>query len=88
MALTKQRALEADLALMKDERVQQMEEEIRAIVGRHPMFLMAKWEALGSFLLILKVNLKQKDPEGSRFLLTLDTDEPEVIKEILAFLDR
>ena len=37
VALAKQRALEADLALMKDE------------LERHPMFLSAKWEAPGVF---------------------------------------
>ena len=72
---------------LRQEAIEQKQIEIIQALEDHPKFLRWDWLALGHFLVIVKMDLRNLGETSREFFLGADSDEHEVMKEALEWLD-
>ena len=75
------------LKAINEELIQEKVQLIIATIEDHPMYLDNEWVPLGNFLKISKMDLANRSSKASEFLVAGQTDESEVIFEIMEWLD-
>ena len=72
---------------INEERIQEKVQLIIATIEDHPMYLDNQWVPLGNFLKISKMDLANRSSTTWEFLVAGQTDESEVIFEIMEWLE-